>query len=121
MTDSSINYNFPINFPNELKLLILDRKDLLDQGFHKIENERLLVIWIISHGVREYEELLNIKDNGNNVIKWLSENSNDEKYRSLPKIVSILIFPLTQFFFQIRQINLRSDILTIKYRILFGI
>lgn len=87
MTDSSINYNFPIDFPNELKLLILDRKDLLDKGFNKIENERLLVIWIISHGLREYEELLDIKDNGNNVIKWLSENSNDEKYRSLPKII----------------------------------
>tara|TARA_B100001989_G_C24539853_1_gene466888 strand:- start:1220 stop:2536 length:1317 start_codon:yes stop_codon:yes gene_type:complete len=87
LTDSSINYNFPADFPTELKLLLLDRKDLLNKGFHKIENERKLVIWIILHGVKEYKKLLNSKDDNNKVIKWLSEYSSDKKYKSLPKVI----------------------------------
>ena len=87
MIESNLNNTFPSEFPNELKSLILDRKDLLEKGFNKVENERKLVLWIILHGVKEYKNLLNTRNKENEIIKWLSQNSSDDKYNSLPKII----------------------------------
>ena len=87
MIESNLNNTFPSEFPNELKSLILDRKDLLEKGFNKVENERKLVLWIILHGVKEYKNLLNTSNKENEIIKWLSQNSSDDKYNSLPKII----------------------------------
>ena len=87
MIESNLNNTFPSEFPNELKSLILDRKDLLEKGFNKVENERKLVLWIILHGVKEYKNLLNTRNKENEIIKWLSQNSSDDKYNSLSKII----------------------------------
>ena len=87
MIESNLNNTFPSEFPNELKSLILDRRDLLEKGFNKVENERKLVLWIILHGVKEYKNLLNTSNKENEIIKWLSQNSSDDKYNSLPKII----------------------------------
>ena len=80
-------YPFPDDYPENLRLLILKRKDLLEKGFYKIEKERNLVTWIIFNGFKEYPDLLRGEIGNNKILFWLSKNSSDKNFNNLPRII----------------------------------
>tara|TARA_B100000886_G_scaffold105089_1_gene70083 strand:- start:539 stop:1855 length:1317 start_codon:yes stop_codon:yes gene_type:complete len=87
LAKEKLEYLFPDDYPENLRLIILQRKDLLEKGYYKKENERSLVIWIILHGIKEYPGLLKGDIVQNEILCWLSKNSSDKYYSKLPRII----------------------------------
>tara|TARA_B100000965_G_scaffold20931_1_gene15799 strand:+ start:1934 stop:3223 length:1290 start_codon:yes stop_codon:yes gene_type:complete len=73
--------------PSKLKEIIMSRNDLLALDFQNLNNERLLVGWLLKHGQYEYPNLLEGDINNNEILEWLSTPSSDINYKSLPKII----------------------------------
>ena len=73
--------------PSKLKEILMSRNDLIEQDFQNINNERLLVGWLLKQGQHEYPGLLEGDINNNEILEWLSSPSNDIYNRSLPKII----------------------------------
>mgnify|MGYP002014371258 CR=1 FL=1 len=65
----------------------MSRNDLLALDFQNLNNERLLVGWLLKHGQYEYPNLLEGDINNNEILEWLSTPSSDINYKSLPKII----------------------------------
>ncbi len=65
----------------------MSRNDLLAKEFQNLNNERLLVGWLLKHGQYEYPGLLEGDINNNEILEWLSTPSSEINYKSLPKII----------------------------------
>ena len=72
------------SLPEILKQILLKRRDLISLGFHKLEQERLFVCWLIKHGKTEYPDIFQGNSNNNNFLKWLSEKPING---NLPRII----------------------------------
>ena len=73
--------------PARLKEIVMSRKDLIALKYENINNERLLVRWLLNHGQYEYSGLLEGDINDNEILKWRSSPTNDIYYSNLPKII----------------------------------
>ena len=87
MAKKNSEYLFPDDYPDNLRLVILQRKDLLEKGYYKKEKERVLVTWIIFNGSKEYPDLLEGNIEQNKLLDWLSKKSSDNNFNQLPRII----------------------------------
>ena len=74
------------DLPIKLKNIILKREDLIKLGLLDINNQRLLIQWLIKHGFNEYPELCNRNLENNEIFDWLATGSSLNRYREMPKI-----------------------------------
>lgn len=75
------------SLPSSLRVLLSSRYDLISEGLHKIENERLLCQWIILHGFKEYPYLKIGNNSSNSLLNWLSETPISG---SLPRVMQAI-------------------------------
>tara|TARA_Y100001968_G_C19440804_1_gene762414 strand:+ start:66 stop:1355 length:1290 start_codon:yes stop_codon:yes gene_type:complete len=73
--------------PESLKEIVMSREDLIALEYENINNERLLVRWLLNHGQFEYPNLLEGDINNNEILEWLSRTSSDNSNKSLPRII----------------------------------
>ena len=75
------------DLPEKIKVILLERIDLLKKNYHKYEKEVDLIKWIIINGQYLYPDLLKGNYKNNEILYWFSKPLSNKNLSKLPKII----------------------------------
>jgi len=63
------------DLPLILKLILMGRNDLQEEGFHLPENEMKFCTWLFIHGIKEYPNFFKGNNTNNPILEWFNKNN----------------------------------------------